>query len=240
MTTARAALMAKIKKCLALAQSANEHEAALALEKARALMIEHGISAEDLQLADLDGVEVKGSTARTPARWESVLAAAIARALSCRAVHLVDYDSQRFAWACRWEFVGAGAAPAIAAYAFAVLYRQLRRQRQTYIDSALRRCKPARKRQRADIFCEAWASAVFEKVEALKPTPAPAELIGRWLSARGGMVSDLQSRAAFTGTISGAQAGDYFNGLAAGRRADLNAGVGATAGPALLGEGARF
>lgn len=53
MTTTRAALMAKIKKCLALAQSANEHEAALALEKARALMEEHGVSAEDLQLSDV-------------------------------------------------------------------------------------------------------------------------------------------------------------------------------------------
>lgn len=225
MTTARAALMAKIKKCLALSQSANEHEASLALEKARALMEEHGISAEELQLADVAAADVKGSGARTPARWESVLAAAIARALSCRAVHLVDYDDRRWAWACRWEFVGAGAGPEIAAYAFAVLYRQLRRKRQAYLDSALRRCKPARKRERADIFCEAWAAAVYGKVEELKPAPPPAELIGRWLEARGGQLSPLKARDAFTGTISGARANDYWRGAAAGAKAELNAGV---------------
>ena len=39
------ALLAKIRKCLALARSANEHEAAAALAKARQLMEEHGVIA---------------------------------------------------------------------------------------------------------------------------------------------------------------------------------------------------
>lgn len=41
-------LQDRIRKLLQLAGSANEHEAALAMEKAAALMREHGISKEDV------------------------------------------------------------------------------------------------------------------------------------------------------------------------------------------------
>lgn len=154
-----------------------------------------------------------------------MLAAAVARALNCRALHAVEYDDQRFTWACRWRFVGTGASAEIAIYAWAVLYRQLRRQRLAYIDAALRRCKPARKRERADIFCEGWAYAVFRKVEALKPERAQADLIDRYLATQGHELVELKSRKAFSGTISGARADDYWRGCAAGAKADLKAGV---------------
>lgn len=228
MTPARKALMAKIKKCLALSQSANEHEAALALEKARALMEEYGVSAADLQLADVAEAEAKGTGAHTPARWEAVLAAAIGRAMNCRVIHVKDYDDARWVWKCRWQFVGTGPAAEIAVYAWAALYRQLRRQRQAYIDTALRRCKPVGKRERADIFSEGWASEVFAKVRALNPDRATADLIDLYLAKRGGELVKLKPREAFTGTISGARANDYWNGKAAGRKAQLNAGVGAS------------
>jgi hypothetical protein len=43
----------KIKKCLALGKSANEHEAAQALKQAQALMREYGISDADVALSDI-------------------------------------------------------------------------------------------------------------------------------------------------------------------------------------------
>ena len=46
-------VLAKIRKCLALANSANEYEAAAALAKARALMEEHGLTDDDIALADV-------------------------------------------------------------------------------------------------------------------------------------------------------------------------------------------
>jgi hypothetical protein len=235
-TPARRALMAKIKKCLALSQSANEHEAALALQKARALMAEHGVSAEDLKLADVSEADVKGSGARMPARWETILASAVGRALNCRVIHIERYDELRWIWACRWQFVGTGASPDIAAYAWAVLYRQLRRQRQAYIDAALRRCKPARKRERADIFCQAWAVSVRNKVEALKPSSTQALLIDNYIAARGRELTKLKDRNAFSGTMSGARADDYWRGRAAGEKAELNAGVGGRATPLLVAD----
>lgn len=41
-------LLARIRKCLALAKSANEHEAAAALATARRLMDEHGVDQADI------------------------------------------------------------------------------------------------------------------------------------------------------------------------------------------------
>ncbi len=235
MSPARRALMAKIKKCLALSASANEHEAALALEQARALMAEHEVTDEQLRLADVSEAEAKGTGARSPARWETILASAVSRALNCRVIHVQEYDDRRWAWACRWQFIGTGASPEIAAYAWAVLYRQLRRQRQAYIDSALRRCKPARKRERADIFCEGWATGIFRKVEALNPSTAEALLIDSYITTRGRELTKLKDRSACTGTISGARAEDYWRGRAAGAKAELNAGVTGGQAPALAG-----
>lgn len=43
----------KIKKCLALGKSANEHEAAQALKQAQALMPKYEISDADVALSDI-------------------------------------------------------------------------------------------------------------------------------------------------------------------------------------------
>ena len=43
----------KIKKCLALGQSANEHEAAQALKQAQALMEKYEVNAADIDLSQV-------------------------------------------------------------------------------------------------------------------------------------------------------------------------------------------
>jgi hypothetical protein len=45
-------LLRKIRACLRLSKSANEHEAAAALRQAQALMREHGISPREAALED--------------------------------------------------------------------------------------------------------------------------------------------------------------------------------------------
>lgn len=79
------ALLAKIRKCFALASSANEHEAAAALAKARALMEEHGITPEQLAMADVAEASARASRTKTPPRWENYLCAAVRRALGVQA-----------------------------------------------------------------------------------------------------------------------------------------------------------
>ena len=63
----------KIKKCLALGESANEHEAAQAIRQAQMLMKKYGISEIDIELS---AVNEKGvACASSLPTWHQVLIA---------------------------------------------------------------------------------------------------------------------------------------------------------------------
>lgn len=219
MSDDRAQLLARIKKCLALAKSANENEAAAALAKARVLMDEYGVDQADVELLDVDEKLVKGGGAWTPSRWESLLARAVTMAIPCE--RIVRGESG-------WAFIGLTPAPEIAAYAFTALFRQLRRARRDYIDIELRRVKSARRKTaRADAFCEGWSAAVLTKVKALYPEQEAGELVLAYMARRYPSLANLTPRAA---KASGAAAErDRDNGWAAGKQVDLNKGVGGSA-----------
>lgn len=218
MTRAFDAVIAKIRKCLALAKSANEHEAAAALAKARALMDEHGVSMDDIAMAEIGEARVKGSATQRPPLWETALCMTVRHALGCKVV--ISADLHRI-------YIGPGPAPEIASYAFAVLYRQLRAARQDYIRSHLKRCRPGRKRQRADIFCEAWASAVYAKVKALMPAVPQHPATDQYIERRFDGLTEIGNRSA--STKGGRLENDYWRGHQAGRTVNIAQGVGASA-----------
>lgn len=215
------ALLAKIRKCLALSRSANEHEAAAALAKARALMEEHGIDNAMLELAEIEEATARASRNMRPPRWESILARTVCRGLSVS--HFIDGQGDR----C---FVGRGARAEVASYAFAVLFRQLKAARASYIASALRRCKVARKRARADVFCEGWAAAAFVKIcELVAESPEDAA-IGAYLAVQHPGLATVSNRAASAKRAEN----DFWRGHARGGEVALNVGVGAAAAPLQL------
>lgn len=98
-------IIAKLQKLLALAGSDNEHEAALAMARAEALMREHNLSLADVDpdgtgatIADVQ-IEPTGSATTYPL-WESDLASVVAWAFhgrvvtlfsqyQCRALHFI-------------------------------------------------------------------------------------------------------------------------------------------------------
>lgn len=208
-------LLAKIRKCLALARSDNEHEAAAALAKAAALMAEHGIDDATLALADIEEATARASRNQRPPKWETMLSSTVCRAFTC--IVFINAEGDR-------TFIGRGARPEIAGYAFTVLYRQLKRARGDYIDSRLRRCKPGRKRQRADVFCEGWAAGCFNKIAAIVPEAEPDDVLERYLALTKPGLITIDSRSA---KIAGKGAiDDWYNGLAKGKSAELNGGVG--------------
>lgn len=224
MSAATDALLAKIKKCLALAKSANEHEAAAALAKARALMDEHGLSMDDVALSEMGEAKAKGSQTQRPPMWETALCMTVRHALGCKVV--LSGDGHRI-------YVGPGPAPDIASYAFSVLFRQLKAARQAYVRTHLKRCRPGRKRQRADIFCEAWALAVFSKVKALMPAVPLDPLADQYIARRfGDELATIEARKA--STKGGRLENDYWRGHLAGRAVDLAHGVGGSAQPLQL------
>ncbi len=63
----------KIKKCLALSRSANEHEAAAALRQAQKLMQQYRIEMSDVDMSDIAESGIAATVARKPARWENNL-----------------------------------------------------------------------------------------------------------------------------------------------------------------------
>lgn len=222
----RAELLARIKKCLALAASANEHEAAAALAKARALMDEHGVDQTEVELADVGETRVKGGGAWTPPRWETLLAASVRRAIPVENIQVGDSG---------WAFVGLTPAPEIAAYAFATLYRQLKRARSEYIHTRLTRVKTAqRKTARADAFAEGWALAVLRAIAAIYPKQEADELVRNWLAVRYPNATAFQPREA---KIGAAGENDRGRGWDAGRDVKLHHGVGGAAPRQLLGRG---
>lgn len=217
------ALLSKIRKCLALAQSANEHEAAAALAKAHALMEQHGIDDETLALAEVEEASARASRTVRPPRWESILAATVCHALSL-AVFLDERGDRRF--------VGRGARPEIGTYAFAALFRQIKAARSHYIKTQLRRCTPARKRARADAFCEGWAGAVYRTVQQLMAEPPEDEALGRYLTASYPGLTSVSSRAATMRRASN----DYWSGREHGSSVNLHVGVGAAEAPLAIAQ----
>lgn len=152
---ANKSVMDKIRKCLALSESSNEHEAAAAMRQARALMAKHGLSADDMDIFKIkeETLTVKYSS---PPRWFMMLGTVVAQAFSCT----LFYRYQRF------TFVGQNAAAEVAGYSFDVLHRQLARSKKEFIEQkSIRFAAAATKRKMGQAFCEGWIIGVGSVVE---------------------------------------------------------------------------
>ncbi len=219
-------LLALIRKCLALARSDNEHEAAAALAKARQLMDDHAVDHAEMAAIDVGEVRAKGGGAWTPTAWEAELVDAVMRAMPVEAMSCQTEG---------WAFIGFAPAPEIASYAFTALYRQLKRARADYMTTALRRVRtPRRKTARADAFALGWAQAVYVAMTRLYPHRDTDEVVMAWLERRY-RHSPLAPREGKAGT---AGATDRARGYSAGRDVSLAQGVTGTAPVARIGHGA--
>lgn len=224
MADTRKELLARIRKCLALGKSANENEAAAAIGKARTLMDAHGISDDDIALSEIGEAEARGSRTQKTSLWEEALCCTVRHALGCKVI--------LHGWTLDRIYIGKGAAPDVAAYAFAVLFRKLKAARAEYVRTVLKRCGPARKRQRADVFCEAWAYAVYAQVRRLMPKAELDPLIGQYLTRTYPSLVTVDVRAASQKGRSTDD--DYWRGASAGRKVELHNAVGGGTGPAGL------
>ncbi len=218
--------LSKIKKCLALAKSSNPHEAAAAMRQAQKLMVEHSVSDADVSLADVSEVSAPSRLdASTP--WETILAGMVAAAFGCDNFSLVRrYLTKSYAPATKREyvFVGVGAAPQVASYAYSVLSRQCARDRLAHIRKQPKNCKPITKTARGDEFALGWVYGVRDLVESFAGGERNQQLIEQYMAARH---PDLKTR-----TVKDRAKGrnvshnDLAQGRAAGQQAQLNRGVG--------------
>jgi hypothetical protein len=220
MADAKADLLARIRKCLALGKSSNENEAAAAIGKARELMDAHGITDEDIALSEISMESVKGNCAQRAPLWEVALCQTVRHALGVTVI--IGCDGER-------NYFGPGAAPMVATYAFSVLFRKLKAQRAEYSRTRLKRCSLARKRQRADVFCEAWATAVYSQVKKLMPRQPVDTRVEQYIErCFGDELTTTTHRAASTKGRD--VSSDYWAGHDRGREVELHSAVGSSVG----------
>lgn len=221
----RAHILAKIRKCLALAASANEHEAAAAFAKAREMMEAHGVSADDVALADVFEERARRATsAARPPLWETSLIFVVADTFGVAPL-LATPDV---------IFAGTGAAPTIAKYAFAMVRRILKANRAAYIKNNLRRCKIATKRARADHYCYGFVQGIRAEMSALLTAPVKCPLGEQWLVQRYQRIATVKARMP-QNTRSARTFNDYQNGKCAGGNVKLHQGLGGSAQPERIG-----
>jgi len=220
-------IIEKIKKCMALAKSSNEHEAAAALRQAHKLMQLHGISDLDVEHADIQEESARAGAAHKPARWECGLATRVARAFDC-AVFL-----QCARPVGHWVFVGATPSGEIARYAFEVLFRQAKQARAHYIKTALKRCTTTRTR-RADLFCEGWVMTATDVVDEFAGNEASLSRAKAYLEHKRELEKFQGHNRNAKRNLSERDYGDMEAGHHAGKNAQLNRGLNGTkACPAL-------
>lgn len=178
----------KIKKCLALSKSANQHEAAAALRQAMAFMEKYQIDADDPELLGVTEALILGSGSQKPTVFEAVLANSIAKMMDCKVIlrsQIKVTAQMELKKEMSWTFIGFDPAPEIASYAFEVLYRQLKKARSGFISENLKRVQiKANKVKRADLFCEGWVLEATKQVSNLNPNKEKIDQIQSYIQQK--------------------------------------------------------
>ncbi|WP_370580591.1 DUF2786 domain-containing protein [Snodgrassella alvi] len=214
----------KIKKCLRLSKSANEHEAAQALKQAQILMQKFGITDIDVHLSEINESSLNVPTAMP--KWQHSLFAVCRRAFGVDGYIRMGFCASKGKKTAQYRFYGISPKPELAAYAYEVILRQLRAARQKYMKEELSRVKLSKNKiYRADNFCEGWVRGVSSMVNKF----AISESEQLQLEAYRGKLN-LNGNAK-TRTVNPSQSVkrnngiDYQEGFMQGKDAQLNHGV---------------
>ena len=221
----------KIKRCLALSKSANEHEAANAMRQAKALMDKFQIDENDPLLLGISEAGAQSGAGSRPPRWESMLARVVGNYLDC------DIYFSGGITKGDWKFIGIDPAPEIASYAFKVLSRQVRKARKDYIATALKRVRNQQNKiGRADAFCEGWITTASKVLGKFKINPDIAARIKNYTEQKCAEFTTLKpTTRKLSKAVSDVALGDKYAGRIAGENAQLHNAMNGNTPPELIG-----
>ena len=159
----RERMLAKIKKCLALAGSSNPNEAETALRQARKLMNALGLTMDDVAASTVSEIfrRTGNGKMRQAPTWVGMLASLIADSFACTVIMQRGPDGNGVA------FIGVEPSPELASYTFDVMFRQLTASRKKFLaDSPVphRRGMRNTRRKEGALFIEGWLHAVASKI----------------------------------------------------------------------------
>lgn len=165
----RAAALDKVKKCLALSRSANEHEAAAALRQAQLLMRRFNLTHEGVLASDVRTHVVHSVTKYRTPKWDYALVSLIALNFGCVSLNY-NHPSGR-----EWHFIGENEAPQVAAYAYEVLRRQMLQARDQHLSSVHSAIVRGKKRTLGNLYCLGWVAAVGQVVHEFAAGSTPPD-----------------------------------------------------------------
>lgn len=164
----------KIKKLLALANSSNEHEAALAAAHAQRLLAGHNLAMADITASErpekADRVET--DVARSLPKWVRHLSAGVSSAFDCQAIHHPATG--------KMTFIGVGADVQVAAYTFTYLDRTVRKLCAGYLKQNAGTTIAGRQREllRQSYYLGAVSTITLQLQDQKKQTPlTPGALV---------------------------------------------------------------
>lgn len=214
-------LLDRLRKLMALSRSANEHEAAAALEKAQALMREFAITEDDLDLVDYGTTESPAVFIKPGQRlpiYAGMLSRVIDSAFGASAVWDTDGREAKIIW------IGPQSKTEIAAYSYTVLARLLQKKRSEYKFVSLLQVKsPGLREARADTYCEGWVTGVRSNIMPHQPSEKEKRLSDLFTRQKFPSLGTADMRGA--GLSANESSDAYSDGLSEGRKTRLQAGM---------------
>ncbi|HEZ6630082.1 TPA: DUF2786 domain-containing protein [Neisseria meningitidis] len=217
----------KIKKCLALGQSANEHEAAQALKQAQALMEKYEVNAVDIALSQVSEQKADRKMAFKLANWQWRVANMIADVFGCQ-----SYQRGK-----TMMFYGIGNRAEISAYAFDVVYRQISADRRKFLKTCRAR-KPAHRTYLADQFCDGWIMGAWEKVRKFEMSDEEKGIMDGYKKKEHPDMAEARTRDAKSSILQGSTM-EYealAQGMESGKQVQLHHAMNGTDGVKQIGE----
>ena len=231
MNDTNTAVIEKIKKLLALANSSNEHEAALAAGHAQRLLAEHNLAMADIDAAHKPDKadKIETTVPKTLPKWLRYLSAGVSTAFDCQTVH---YPSTG-----KMVFIGVGADVEIASYTFSYLNRVVRNLCSSYMrhhvsDRIIGRNRELMKQS----YLLGAASTITGRLREQKiQTPVTT---GALVPVKEGLIKQAMSEIGNLRTVrsrkSYINADAYGKGQADGRQVGIHKGVGGGSGKTRL------
>jgi len=228
-------IKAKIKKLFALSKSPNANEAAIALEVAQKLMIEHGIKRNEVGEFEVIEEDVRGNGGERPPKHESYLTSMIADAFGCRSAYGYQGHSSNWHSYYGYTFVGLEHRVQIACFIAEVLLRKMNNARNNYIKQLTRVRSRTNKIKRADEFCLGWVFTVVDKLNKFTNAPNEQKAIDNYVA---NLKWKDNLKTIDRGAIKKSALDDFLNGRRAAADVQIQHGVEGKDSGALLLEGA--
>jgi hypothetical protein len=227
----KSSIIGKIKKLLALADSCNEHEAALAAAHVQRLLAAHNLAMADISASSRPEMadRIETDVARSLPKWVRHLSAGVSIAFDCRAIHHPATG--------KMTFIGIGADVQVAAYTFTYLNRIVRKLCAGYLKLHAGTMIAGRQRElmRHSYYLGAVSTITRQLQEQKRQTPiTPGALVPvkegliRKTMNEMGAIRTIHSRRSYINATA------YNQGQADGRQVSIHKGVEQT-GPAPTG-----